>query len=76
MFSPTDIDAAVAQVFALNKDIPADKQGATLLAADQDGVKVVLATKLTPTSNWTVSAIVDHPWAGGLQYGVYLSEVW
>ncbi len=76
MFSPTDIDIAVKTAFASASSIPSDHRGAVLFAADQDGAKVILAARVSAGSPWTISAIVDHPWTGGLQYGVTLGRTW
>ncbi len=73
-FSDADVATAVSQAFAVAEAIPPDHRGGFVTLADQDGVKAVIAEKVGGV--WAVTAYVDHPWSGALQYGATIQATW
>ncbi len=76
-FDQATLDAAVKEAFATATDIPADHTSALVLAAGQDGASVILARRLDAGPDpWVIAGQIDHPWSGGLDYGVTISKTW
>lgn len=74
MFTQDALEKAVNDAFLMSSGIPENHKGAFVTIVNQDGVKAVIAHKLNNT--WIVTAEVDHPWAGDLEYGAAIQATW
>lgn len=76
-FGPEDVTKAVQEALALDTSIPAGHRGAFVTVVNQDGVRVVAAMRMTDDPDaWVLAPYIDHPWAGGLDYGVTIQKTW
>lgn len=74
MFSPDELRATIQKTLTAPDVDLGDKRGAFLVVVDRSGAKAVTAVKIG--SVWTVQAVVDHPWAGSLDFGANLKASW